>query len=617
MPRSPRMRRTPIAIAAAIALATALLPAAPALGAPTTCVDPGFGKPMQVTADCIDPSYANPVIDAETDETSPVPHHRVSGHFEGTNIQFTIYLHAAADKSKWEGRFFQYTYPTVFTPGGDLSKATDRAIGFALASGGYAVQAGNTSLSLGYRHAAAAAKFAKTVAARYYGSDRKIYGYLYGPSGGSFQTAGAAENTDGVWQGFVPMVQAVPTPNSYNFNGRAAAELILADKADAIHDALMPGGSGDPYSVLDEAERAVFSEVSRLGIPDKAWENPDYLLGYDQQFYGTAGLSSDSPLAYDPTYVDDFWNAPGYLGTESTPLGARVRTELADMGDTVGHRWNIAKRFAYRYQLPAAGTGWIALDQFRNSDGTPMYPQRAVGEPGFSGFVSGFAAFDGSINGKVIAVSNLYDTDALPIHTDWYRKQIEASLGPAASDNYRVYFTDHADHQDAVPTGERATHLVDWYGMVEQALRDVAAWVEEGVQPPASTQYTIEDSQIVISDKAQKREGLQPSVDITSGGGQVIKAKVGQAVPIVATARTPQGGGQVIKAEWDFESDGAYVAGGAVAPKKNVTVSTKHVFTEPGTYFVSVKVTAERNGDVDAEYALLQNIDRVRVVVTQ
>ncbi|WP_286307897.1 PKD domain-containing protein [Agromyces mangrovi Wang et al. 2018] len=572
---------------------------------------------MHVTADCVDPTYANPVIDAMTDETSPVPHHRVAGHFEGTDIQFTIYLHAEADKVKWEGRFFQYTYPTVFTPGVNLAEATDRAIGFALASGGYAVQAGNTSLSLGYRHAAAAAKFAETVAADYYSSDEPIYGYLYGPSGGSFQTVGAAENTDGVWQGFVPMVQAVPTPNSYNFNGRAAAELILADKADLIRDALMPGGSGDPHAVLDEAESALYEEVAKLGIPVKAWENPEYLFGYDEQFYGTGGLSSDDPLSYDPTYVDDFWNSPGYLGTEDSPLGERVRAALLEMGDSVGHRWNIAKRFAYRYQLPADGTGWIALDQFRNPDGSPIHPQRAVGEPGFSGFVSGFAAFDGSVNGKVIAVSNLYDTDALPIHTDWYRQRIEESLGAATSDNYRLYFTDHADHQDAVPSGERATYAVDWYGIVEQALRDIATWAEGGAAAPASTRYTIEDAQIVISDKAHERDGLQPSVDITTGGGQIITAKVGQAVPIVATARAPRGGGLIITAEWDFDGDGTYDARGVASAKKNATVSTKHVFSEPGTYFVSVKVAAERNGDVDAEYALLQNIDRVRVVVTE
>ncbi|MFF2485098.1 hypothetical protein ACFVSU_01755 [Microbacterium sp. NPDC058062] len=554
------------------------------------------------------------MIDAESDETSPVPHHRVSGHFEGTNIQFNIYLHSAVDKGKWEGRFFQYTYPTVFVAGASTARADDRAIGFALASGGYAVQAGNGSVSVGYRHDAAAAKFAETVAAAYYGSTRPIYGYLYGPSGGSFQTVGAAENTEGVWQGFVPMVQGVPTPSSYNFNGRAAAELILNDKADEIRDAILPGGSGNPYATLDAAETAMLKEMLALGIPLKGWENPDYLLGYDPAYFG-GGLDSDSPLSYDPTYVDDFWNAPGYLGTEDSALGTRVRAELAEMGDTIGHRWNIAKRFAYRYQLPPVDQGWIGLDQFRKPDGTPLYPQRAVGEPASFRAVSGNAAFDGSITGKMIVVSNLYDSDALPWHTDWYRKRVEAALGAAATDSYRVYFTDHADHQDAPPTGLRATTLVDWYGQVEQALRDVAAWAEDGIPAPTSTRYSVNEAQIIVPASAGERQGIQPTVDLVSRGDDSITAKPGKSVPLVATARTPVGGGKIIAAEWDCEGDGTYVGGTLATPQKVAALTTKCSFAQPGTYFVSVRVTAERGGDVNAKYALLHNIDRVRVIV--
>ncbi|WP_194396211.1 PKD domain-containing protein [Microbacterium atlanticum] len=75
--------------------------------------------------------------------------------------------------------------------------------------------------------------------------------------------------------------------------------------------------------------------------------------------------------------------------------------------------------------------------------------------------------------------------------------------------------------------------------------------------------------------------------------------------------------GQIIAAEWDSESDGTYVAGDARKPQPIVALTTKHTFTQPGTYFVSVRVTAERDGNVGAKYALLQNIDRIRVVVTQ
>ncbi|GAA1944808.1 PKD domain-containing protein [Microbacterium deminutum] len=615
MKRSIRRRFTPVALGAAAAIVVGLLSAAPASAAPPDCVQSAPNAPMQITADCIDPQFTQPVIDSETDETLPVPHHRVSGHFEGTNIKFNIYLHAQADKAKWDGRFFQYTYPTVFVAGASTAVASDRAIGFALASGGYAVHAGNGSVSLGYRYSAAAAKFAKTLAAKYYGGDRQIFGYLYGPSGGSYQVIGAAENTEGIWQGYVPMVQGVPQPSSYNFEGRSAAELILSGKAAQIRDAILPGGSGNPYATLDPAERAMLKEMLALGIPLKAWENADYLLGYDAKYYG-AGLASDDPLAYDPTYVDDFWNSPGYLGTENSPLGQRVRERLAEMGDTIGHRWNIAKRFAYRYQLPPAGQGWIGLDQFRNPDGTPIYPQRPVGEPSFAPVVSGNAAFDGSINGKVIVVSNLYDSDALPWHTDWYRHRVEASLGGAAADSYRVYFTDHADHQDEAPTGLRASTLVNYYGMVEQALRDVAQWAEHGVPAPASTRYSIKDTQISVSPFSLIRQGIQPTVDIVSLGG-TIKAKVGKPVTIVATARTPLGGGKIIAAEWDYEGEGTFVPGLAGKPQKIEAITTKYTFTQPGTYVVSVKVTAERDGNVNAKYALLQNIDRVRVVVTK
>ncbi|SFR91472.1 hypothetical protein SAMN04487846_0549 [Microbacterium sp. cf046] len=601
----------------AFALVATALTGSPAVAAePQQCAPDATGA-WQITADCIDPLYTQPVIDTETDQTSPVPHHRVSGHFEGTNIQFTIYLHPEADKNEWEGRFFQYTYPITFTPGENLSQAKDRAIEFGLASGGYTVQAGNNFLSLGYRHAAAAAKFAEQVAADYYGSDREIYGYLWGPSGGSLQTVGAAENVAGVWQGFVPVVQAVPQPNSYPTNGRSAAELILADKADEIRDALMPGGSGDPYATLDEAERAVLEELHLLGIPWKAWENPDYLLGNDSRFYGT-GLDSDAPVPYDSTYVDDFWNTQGYLGTEDSPLGARVRSELVEMGDTVEHRWNIAKRFAYRYQLPPVNQGWIALDQFRNADGTPIYPQRPAEsfEPQRFNSVAGNTAFDGSVNGKVIVVSNLYDVDALPVHTDWYRKRVEQSLGAAAADSYRVYFNDRADHQGADTVGDRAASLVDYIGIVEQALRDMASWVEDGVPAPESTQYHVEDSQVVVtSEDADARGGLQPTADLTINGADRADVETGQAVTLTLTADAPDGLGELVKTWFDYLGTGAFEGVPFGDPANEVTTDVTHAYTSPGTVFAGARVAANRNGDPADANARLLNIDRVRIVV--
>jgi len=471
------------------------------------------------------------------------------------------------------------------------------------------VQAGNDFVSVGYRHAAAAAKFAEQVAADYYDSDREVFGYLYGPSGGSLQTVGAAENVQGVWQGFVPVVQAIPRP-SY---GRPAAELILGDKAGQIRDALMPGGSGDPYATLDEAEKAMLTELHRLGIPWQGWENPDYLLGKIPRYFG-AGLSSDTPLAYDPTYVDDFWNADGYLGTEDSPLGARVRAELTEMGDTVGHRWNIAKRFAYRYQMPAAEEGWIGFDQFRNPDGTPIYPQRAVGEPPSLISASGTSGFDGSVNGKVIVVQNLYDVDAPPLNAVWYRDRVQQSFGAAADDTYRVYFNDRADHQEGVVSSDAAS-LVSYSGMVEQALRDVASWAEDGIPAPPSTQYLVEDAQVIVGSDADTRGGVQPTAALTINGGDRAEVETGQVVKLDLTADVADGLGEIVETSFDFLGTGTFEDVPFGDPANEVSTSATHTYTTAGTVFAGVKVAADREGDVGDPNAQVLNIDRTRVIV--
>ena len=213
-----------------------------------------------MTADCVDPLYANPVIDSEQDLTTPVAHHRVSGHFEGTDIRFNIYLPPA---SQWKGRFFQYTYPTAFTPRKTRRSRTTRHR-VLLASGGYTVQAGNAGNSVGYRHAAAAAKFAETVAADY-----------YAPATEDLRIPIRAERwllpDDRCGREHLRRVggvrahgSGVPMSAPYTFFIRAMARLVLADKAEQIADAVRPGGSGEPYAGLDKAERTMLTELTRV-----------------------------------------------------------------------------------------------------------------------------------------------------------------------------------------------------------------------------------------------------------------------------------------------------------------------------------------------------------------
>ncbi|KAF5243551.1 hypothetical protein FANTH_8130 [Fusarium anthophilum] len=292
----------------------AILPATPQLtGDPCIQVD-GVWK---ITEDCIDPLYSRPILDDETHETLPIPHLRVSGHFEGTAVDFNIYL----PKRGWKGRFFQLVFPL------QNSTASDREIGFGADSGGYTVRASGRPT---YRGDAAAAKVGMMIAREYYKpKTNKIHGYIYGGSGGSLVTVGAMENTVGIWSGAATLVQAVPVSIN-NWSIRALAGLVLQNKSADIEDALKPGGSGDIYSSLDPTESSVFEEATALGVPIKGWES-FYETGASESLWeAIRSVYGPAVMRMDPSYVDDFWNEPGYLGKEDSRLGEIFRQELLD-----------------------------------------------------------------------------------------------------------------------------------------------------------------------------------------------------------------------------------------------------------------------------------------------
>ncbi|MCO5954435.1 PKD domain-containing protein [Microbacterium yannicii] len=602
---STSLRRGAPAAILALALVATMATGSPASAAPPVDCVTAPGGAVLVTPDCNDPLYAAPVIDSESDETEPVAHHKVSGHFEGTQMQFNIYLPPA---DTFQGRFFQYTYPLTD------ANATARAIGFGAENGGYTVQAGSsTGNSLGYRHDAAAAKFAETVASAYYGvPPTGINGYLYGASGGSFQTIGAAESTTGVWQGFVPMVMGTPMSTPYTFFIRAMARLVLADKAQQISDAVLPGGSGDPYAGLDAAESAMLRELTAFGVPLRGWEDPDYLLGLSAPD-GLLGFGS-VVQAIDPSYADDFWSKPGYLGTEQSPLGDEVRAALAAGGD----RWDIALRSYYRHQLPPADSGYYGFDQFRDAAGSPLYPQRSlvVGPLVLRGS-SGNASYSGQIHGKMIVVDNLLDVDAMPWHADWYAKRVAASLGQSEfRNNFRLYYNDNADHLGGDgDEGHGANRLISYWGVPEQALRDLSAWVEKGTPAPASTKYTATNAQIEVPRLALARKGVQPVVDVTANlHSDVVHTRVGRTVAFAAVIQLPGTAGRVVTTEWDFPGTGDFVERRFVGSKLGAVGATSYTFTQPGTYYVGVRVTAQR-GNPSSAFGRVQNIDRIRIVV--
>jgi hypothetical protein len=218
------------------------------------CMGEKESGPIHVTPNCIDPLYSSPILDGETDETNPVPHRKVSGHFDGTGVDFNIYL---PPKEQWQGRFFQHLYPL------QPSNAEDYALVFGGESGGYTVQ---VSGSAGYRADAAVANLSRDVARKYYGhSTGHIYGYIYGGSGGSLQAVGAAEQTSGIWDGCVILIQAVPISIPYNWSIRALGALVLKKWQNEIIDSIRPGSENDLYSVLPHFEKGIMRR-GRIGL---------------------------------------------------------------------------------------------------------------------------------------------------------------------------------------------------------------------------------------------------------------------------------------------------------------------------------------------------------------
>ncbi len=265
------------------------------------------------------------------------------------------------------------------------------------------------------------------------------------------------------------------------------------------------------------------------------------------------------------------------------------------------------------------------FDQF-TWDGRPLYPQR----PGFVGpryALQGSGSIQsGRFGGKMIVVENLMDEAAYPWQADWYRRLVAQALGPRLDDHYRMWFIDHAMHTGAEPMPgmvladtrpARKTRMVSYLGVLQQALRDVAAWVEQGIPPPASTEFEVVDGQVCVPPTAAARRGIQPVVTVSVDGGARAVVAVGEEVELTALVEVPAGAGTVVAAEWDFEGAGDYpvVEEGIDGSATRLTLTAAHVFAEPGTYFPALRVTSQRRGDVATRHGRVQNLGRVRVVV--
>jgi hypothetical protein len=281
----------------------------------------------------------------------------------------------------------------------------------------------------------------------------------------------------------------------------------------------------------------------------------------------------------------------------------------------------LAVQTYHRHQVHPDFPEW---DQFCVA-GEPIYPQR----PSYMGprFARGGAGSvqSGRFAAKMIVVESLMDESAYPWQAVYYRRLVERVLGSSIDDRFRLWFVDHAMHMAPVagpddPRPVSTTRIVSYAGVLQQALRDVAAWVEHGQAPPPSTVHEVVDGQVLVPASGRERRGIQASVDVLANGRTRADVAVGEVVHLTAAVEAPVGTGTIVRAEWDFDGAGTYPF---VHPRRELdgsaagaALSVPHAFDEPGTYFPALRVTTQRLGDVDTPHARVQNLGRVRVVVT-
>jgi hypothetical protein len=278
----------------------------------------------------------------------------------------------------------------------------------------------------------------------------------------------------------------------------------------------------------------------------------------------------------------------------------------------------IGLQYYNRYQDPNGDPEYFAWNAWRDENGDPIYVQREHITGLERATSSAGCVESGQFQGKMAVVNNLIDIDATPWYADWYRTQVKKFLGKKIDDRYRIYYNDHAMHGNPTnPAGN--ARIVSYTGMLQQTVRDVTAWVEQGVKPPTSTKYAIADgAQIVVPPTADERKGLQPMVTLTVNGGQRADISVGDTVTFLANIKVPPGAGKVVIAEWDFNGAGTYPdPANIVAIRPEVNLEATHTYNTPGTYFPVLRAASQRDGDPNDLFTRVNNLARVRVVVTE
>ncbi len=282
----------------------------------------------------------------------------------------------------------------------------------------------------------------------------------------------------------------------------------------------------------------------------------------------------------------------------------------------------LAVQTYHRHQVP--GPEYTAWDQFRDAEGKPLYPQRPfLLGPLFTRGAAGSVP-TGKFKGKMILLGSLWDREAYPWQQAWYHDRVRENLGDQTDNYFRLWYTDHAIHGDASGQLDDNTRVVSYLGVLQQALRDLSQWVEKGVSPAPSTAYeVVNGGQVSIPENASERAGIQATVQATVNGKDHTSISKGEPLEFVAKVEIPKNAGKLVYAAWDFDGSGEFknqidLHQAKTSPDGTaVNLTLSHRFEKSGTYYPSLKIATQREGDVQTPFTRIYNLDRVKVTVKE
>ncbi|KAF2427584.1 hypothetical protein EJ08DRAFT_662880 [Tothia fuscella] len=427
----------------------------------------------------------------------------------------------------------------------------------------------------------------------------------------SFETGGyAVELNQGTLDKFPPADATITafraSKHSEHFYRQSPPLRILETKFSRIIDAIDPGGSGNPYAGLNPEERDALVKLTKMGFPMAAWFRHQKIAQSDARVFPSL---LDILVRWDPTYFDaDFGTKPGYLGFDgpdsllkswtqhNTTIKRIICTkEALALGMPISVLGNLTRTdndLPVAVILQSLPDGEVrnsalrfysgSLDQFRVR-GQPIYPVRES-LLNFGPTVLGTGTDQsGKFTGKVVVVQAHMDETAFPWQT------------------------------------------VSYIPAIQQALREVSMWVELGIPPLPTTNYTVIGDQVILAKTAEERKSLQPVVTLTANEKQRVDVKVREGVSFLSSLDVPPGARQVVSLEFDFEDYGDYIVSIPVTTssgsQSSATANVVYSFNRPGTYFPAFRGASQQHypltpSDLPSSFGKVQNLGRVRVVVT-